>query len=173
MSDITPAKYARIIDLHELAARRAALGRLVCTSGGYDPLHPGHATCMVESKACGDTLAVIVNGDAFLRRKKGRAFLDLTTRCLLVSCVREVDFVVPFEREDAMDVCEALRVLTPAVFTKGGDRTDGSNIAEWSTCQKLGIEILTGIGLDKQWSSSDLLKRWSEAPEHSLRASGQ
>ncbi|RMF74745.1 MAG: glycerol-3-phosphate cytidylyltransferase [Acidobacteria bacterium] len=166
---------APIVSLDELASRRESLGRLVCTSGGYDPIHPGHISCLIESTRHGDTLAVIVNGDAFLRAKKGRPFQDLDTRCRIVSAIRGVDFVVPFEIEGDDTVREALRALRPAVFTKGGDRTDPSNIPEWDVCEELGIEVVTGVGLDKQWSSSDFLREWGEfwAARERSRAEGR
>lgn len=157
-------EYARILTFEEFEALRQKedLGRIVCTSGGYDPIHPGHATCLVESRNYGDTLVAIVNGDAFLRAKKGKPFQDLATRCRIVSCVRGVDYVIPFEIEGDSTVCEALRRLRPHVFTKGGDRTDVSNIPEWTVCQEFGIEIVTGVGADKEWSSSDFLREWGE-----------
>jgi len=154
-------KYAEVVTFEELAAVRGTLGRIVCTSGGFDPLHPGHASCLVESKRYGDTLVVIVNGDAFLTAKKGRPFMDLSTRSAIVSCVRGVDYVVPFEIENDPTVCAALRQLKPHVFTKGGDRSDYSSIPEWTVCQELGIELVSGVGLDKAWSSSNFLKNWS------------
>ncbi|MCY3555357.1 MAG: adenylyltransferase/cytidyltransferase family protein [Gemmatimonadetes bacterium] len=153
---------ARIVDLEEFPGlgSREDLGAIVATSGGYDPLHPGHVSCLLESSAHGDTLVVIVNGDGFLRRKKGKPFMDLRARCQVVSCIRGVDFVIPFEIEDDDTVCEALRVIRPRVFTKGGDRTGMSNIPEWSVCKELGIEVISGVGLDKAWSSSDYLESW-------------
>ena len=153
---------ARIIEFDEFDRIRGALGKIVCTSGGFDPIHPGHASCIVESKAYGDTLVVVVNGDAFLRRKKGKPFQDIQTRCQVVSFIRNVDFVIPFEIEDDPTVREALRRLRPHVFTKGGDRTDVTNIPEWDVCQELNIGVITGVGFDKQWSSSDFLAEWGE-----------
>ena len=151
---------ARIVELNEFPGLSAGLGTIVATSGGYDPLHPGHASCLLESSRYGDTLVVIVNGDGFLRRKKGKPFMDLKARCQVVSCMRTVDYVIPFEIEDDDTVCEALRVIRPHVFTKGGDRTDMSNIPEWGVCTELGIEVISGVGLDKAWSSSDYLETW-------------
>ena len=153
---------ARIVELDEFPGVKAGedLGAIVATSGGYDPLHPGHVSCLLESSAHGDTLVVIVNGDGFLRRKKGKPFMDLRARCQVVSCIRGVDYVIPFEIEDDDTVCEALRVIRPRVFTKGGDRTDMSNIPEWSVCRELGIEVISGVGMDKAWSSSDYLASW-------------
>lgn len=155
-------KYARIISFEEFDAIRDQLGRIVCTSGGFDPIHPGHASCLVESKQYGDTLVVVVNGDGFLKRKKGKPFMDLETRCHLVSCIREVDYVIPFEIENDQTVIEALRRIRPHVFTKGGDRVDFTNIPEWNICQQLGIELVSQVGRPKLWSSSDFLKDWAE-----------
>ncbi len=138
-------------------------GRIVATSGGFDPIHPGHISSLQDSAQFGDVVVVIVNGDAFLRAKKGRSFQDLQTRCLIVSAIRRVDYVVPFEIEGDLTVCEALRRLHPNVFTKGGDRVDAQSIAEWEVCKELGIEVVTGVGADKQWSSSWFLEAWAQA----------
>ena len=154
--------YAKIVTFEEFDQRRDGLGRIVCTSGGYDPLHPGHATCIVESKAYGDTLVVVVNGDNFLRAKKGKPFMDLQTRCMVVSCLRGVDYVIPFEIENDPTVIKALRRIRPHVFTKGGDRKDTTNIPEWAVCQELGIQLIPQVGLPKSWSSSDFLTEWGE-----------
>ena len=137
-------------------------GRIVVTSGGFDPIHPGHISLLQESAKYGDVVVAAVNGDAFLRAKKGRPFQDLRTRCLIVSAIRSVDYVVPFEIEGDLTVNEALRRLRPDVFTKGGDRVDADTIPEWDTCKELGIEVVTGVGADKEWSSSWFLERWSQ-----------
>lgn len=153
---------AKIISVEEFAALRPQLRKIVATSGGFDPIHPGHISCITESKKYGDTLVVIVNGDWFLRNKKGKAFQDLQTRSLIVSGIRGVDYVVPFEIEGDTTVSKALEIIRPHVFAKGGDRNDKKTIAEWDTCKKHGIKIVVGIGLDKQWSSSWFLKDWEE-----------
>ena len=154
--------YAEVVTFEEFDKVRDTLGKIVCTSGGFDPLHPGHATCIVESAKYGDTLVVVVNGDGFLREKKGKPFQDLQTRAQIVACLRGVDYVIPFEIENDQTVCEALRRIRPHFFTKGGDRTDYTNIPEWPVCQELGITLIPRVGLDKAWSSSDFLKEWGE-----------
>jgi D-beta-D-heptose 7-phosphate kinase/D-beta-D-heptose 1-phosphate adenosyltransferase len=160
MSDVLePAPITDFATLNELRPR---LGRVVAVSGGFDPVHPGHASMLLEAKKLGDTVVAIVNGDAFLRRKKGRPFQDLRTRCQVVSFLRGVDYVLPFEIEGDMTVCEALRRLRPNVFANGGDRASTRDIPEEKVCAEHGIEMVFGVGASKQWSSSNFLKDWSD-----------
>lgn len=153
---------APVVTFEEFSDSRPA-GRVVLTSGGYDPVHPGHISSIQDSRRYGDVVVVVVNGDSFLKAKKGRAFQDLETRCLVVSAIRGVDYVVPFEIEGDPTVREALRRLRPQVFAKGGDRLDAKSIPEWEVCEELGIEVVTGVGEDKRWSSSWFLNAWSAA----------
>lgn len=153
---------AKIVTFDEFNQIRSKLKKVVVTSGGFDPIHPGHISCIIESKKYGDTLAVIVNGDAFLTAKKGKPFQNLETRSLIVSGIRGVDYVIPFEIENDSTVSKALEEIKPDVFTKGGDRTDQHNIPEWDVCQKFDIEIISGVGADKKWSSSWFLNKWSK-----------
>lgn len=153
---------APIISFEEFEALRPTLGTVVCTSGGFDPIHPGHVSCMREAKGLGDTLVVVVNGDTFLKNKKGRAFMDVETRCHIVSHVAGVDYVIPFEIENDQTVIQALKRVRPHIFAKGGDRIDESSIPEWGTCQEHNIKVISGVGWDKKWSSSDFLREWGE-----------
>ncbi len=153
---------AKIISLDEISKLRPQLGKIVATSGGFDPIHPGHISCIIDSKKYGDTLVVIVNGDSFLETKKGRPFQNLETRSLIVSGIRQVDYVVPFEIRNDNTVCKALEVIKPHIFTKGGDRVDKNTLPEWDICKKYDIEIIFNVGEDKKWSSSWFLKEWDE-----------
>ncbi len=154
---------ARVVSFEEFAKLRPKLGKVVATSGGFDPIHPGHISCIIESKKYGDTLVVVVNGDSFLREKKGRPFQDLETRSLIVSGIAGVDYVIPFEIENDQTVNKALEFLKPDIFTKGGDRVDEESIPEWETCKKYGIKVVSGVGADKKWSSSWFLNDWNKA----------
>ena len=153
---------APIVSFKDFAKLRPDLGKVVATSGGFDPIHPGHISCIIESKKYGDTLVVIVNGDNFLRSKKGKPFQDLETRSLIVSGIAGVDYVIPFEIKNDQTVVKALEKIKPDVFTKGGDRVDETTIPEWEVCKKHGIEIVTGIGADKKWYSSWFLQDWED-----------
>jgi D-beta-D-heptose 7-phosphate kinase/D-beta-D-heptose 1-phosphate adenosyltransferase len=167
--DVTLVSMAPILSIEEFnnlrkekAGTPEDLGEIVATSGGFDPVHPGHLSCILESHQYGDTVVVIVNGDTFLKNKKGKGFMDLKTRCQIMAFAKGVDYVIPFEIENDQTVCVALDLLKPHTFTKGGDRTNAKNIAEWGVCEKNGIQIITGVGYDKMWSSSDFLKEWGD-----------
>jgi cytidyltransferase-like protein len=156
--------YAEIMKLDEFIKIKPKLGRIVCASGGFDPLHPGHTSYIIESKKYGDTLVVIVNGDSFLERKeKGRPFMDLEARCQVISSLREVNYVIPYEiKSEDTTVCEALRKIHPHVFTKGGDRSTSFDERERLLCEELNITVVLTVGDAKKYSSSNLLKQWGE-----------
>ena len=135
----------------------------VLVSGGFAPLHPGHLSNFEDAAKLGDLLVVVVNGDKFLEKKRGKAFMPLKVRSQIVSRVLGVDIVVPFEptNPDDTTVCEALGIIHPDVFAKGGDRNK-DNIPEAKVCNDLGISIVDGVGDKKLWSSSHFLQNWGE-----------
>jgi cytidyltransferase-like protein len=162
---------AKIVSLDEFAKLRPKLGKVVATSGGFDPIHPGHISCIIESKRYGDVLVVIVNGDGFLAAKKGKPFQNLETRSLIVSGIAGVDYVVPFEVEGDQTVAYALEEIKPDVFTKGGDRNKTTlPEAETKICQKNKIKVVFAVGEDKQWSSSWFLDDWHKSKGKVKRA---
>ncbi len=141
------------------------------TSGGFDPIHVGHIRCISGTYALASNkdihpwqmqglVVVVVNADSFLIRKKGYAFMPIEERMEIINAIEGVDFVVPWETDGDQTVCGAIEILKPAYFTKGGDRFDASTIPEWSICEKIGCEIITGVGKGgKIQSSSELIER--------------
>ena len=158
-----PAEIVSASRWHEFLGADLKGKTVVATSGGFDPIHPGHLSSFLEARALGDVLVVIVNGDKFLRRKKGSPFMGLEIRSRIVAYAKGVDYVYPFEPTDDEDdtVSEALFELRPDIFAKGGDR-DATNIPERSICESLGIRIVSGVGDAKAFSSSGFLRRWDE-----------
>jgi len=151
-------------DVNELRLQADVQGeKLVVTSGGFDPMHVGHLRCLLMSgeltKKLGfkAKLAVIVNGDGFLHRKKGYAFMPLEERMEIIAGIRGVDYVVPWD-DVSQTVVGAIEALAPAVFTKGGDRNAAENVPEFDTCRDLGCQVIFGVGGGKIQSSSDLVK---------------
>ena len=141
------------------------------TSGGFDPIHVGHVRCIkgtvqrarnkdIHPWEMKGLVVIVVNADSFLIRKKGYAFMPVDERMEIINSMDGVDFVVPWETDGDQTVCGAIEILKPGFFTKGGDRFDASTIPEWSICQKVGCEIITGVGEGgKIQSSSELIQR--------------
>lgn len=136
--------------------------KLIVTSGGFDPMHVGHLRCLLESSEFARKLgpkfklAVIVNGDGFLLRKKGYAFMPEAERLEIIAGVRGVDYVVPWD-DGGQTVTGALEILKPFAFTKGGDRDAAANVPEFELCEKIGCKVIFNIGGGKIQSSSTLV----------------
>jgi cytidyltransferase-like protein len=133
--------------------------KLVMVSGGFDPVHVGHLRMFEEAKKLGDELLVVLNCDAWLIRKKGKAFMSQAERAELIRGFRAVDYVYVLE-SDRADVCEAILRFKPAVFANGGDRKS-DNIPEYQLCDQLGIGMVFDVGHGgKVQSSSWLLSNY-------------
>ena len=141
---------------------------LVLVTGGFDPLHSGHIAYFRAAKQLGDTLVVGVNSDAWLVRKKGRAFMPWLERMNIVKNIKDVDFVLEFNDDDgsAKSAIKLARQTWPdhkIVFANGGDRTD-ANIPEMEFIDS-NLEFAFGVGgFDKANSSSWILEEW-KAPK--------
>ena len=70
--------------------------------------------------------------------------------------IKGIDHVVLWY-DGTQNCVGAIEKIHPTIFTKGGDRTDYTNIPEWDICQNIGCEIIAGVGGDKIQSSSDLV----------------
>lgn len=144
---------------------------VMLTSGGFDPLHVGHLRCIQETVKMGNNpkkfpssakplVTVIVNCDNFLKAKKGYNFMSLEDRMEIIHAIEGVNCVLPwFYTNDDFTVSKAIHKIRPKWFTKGGDRIDATNIPEWEICQRVGCEVITGVGGKKIRSSSELVER--------------
>jgi cytidyltransferase-like protein len=140
--------------------------RIVVATGGFDPVHSGHIAYLNAARELGDWLLVGVNSDAWLERKKGRAFMPFEERRQIVHDLKSVNAVRGFDDSDG----SACALLTWAkkqfpyaeiVFANGGDRTE-KNIPEMRV---EGVEFVFGVGgTDKANSSSWILEEW-KAPK--------
>ncbi len=141
---------------------------LVLITGGFDPLHSGHIAYIQSAKKLGDVLAVGINSDAWLTRKKGSAFMPFNERMNIVKNIKDVDFVLEFNDDDgsAKSAIKLARQTWPdhkIIFANGGDRTN-SNIPEMD-CGIDNVEFVFGVGgSNKMNSSSWILQEW-KAPK--------
>lgn len=126
---------------------------IVCVSGYFDPIHPGHIELFERAKAQypGSRLYVIVNNDEQATLKKGKPFMAAAERLKIVRSLRVVDAAVIAGDKDRT-VCETLRQIRPHIFANGGDVTPDSPCPEEPVCREMGTELVYGLGLKIQSS---------------------
>lgn len=140
----------------------------VVVTGGFDPIHSGHIAYFEAARQLGDRLVVGLNSDAWLERKKGRAFMPWSERASIVGNLRMVDGVVEFDDADgsSRQAIMAVRDLYPEdfiIFANGGDR-NSTNIPEMDV-DLTRLEFRFGVGgTHKANSSSWILEEW-KAPK--------
>ena len=132
----------------------------IMVSGGFDPPHVGHVRMFQDAADWGDVI-VAINSDEWLMRKKGYVFMPWEERAEIIRELQSVDQVVSFNDNDDT-ASQAIKVHRPDAFANGGDRKK-KNTPEMDLCDKLGIQMLWGIGgKDKPQSSSWLVDKLRE-----------
>ena len=137
--------------------------KAVIVSGYFNPIHKGHLEYFNNAKGMGDELFVIVNSD-FQRNQKGsREFQNEEERLIIVSNIKAVDKAILSIDKDCT-VCATLEKIVndyskdyDLAFANGGDQNNDT-IPEKSICEKVGINLIDGLG-NKIQSSSWLLKQ--------------
>ena len=136
--------------------------KIVLVTGGFDPLHSGHIEYFKAAKQLGNLLIVGINSDAWLSRKKGRAFMPAVERKAIIENIYQVHRVIEFNDSDgsAIDAIRQVKELFPRdqiIFANGGDRTK-DNIPEMVFED---VEFVFGVGgTNKANSSSWILEEW-------------
>jgi cytidyltransferase-like protein len=156
-------------DFNKLKETKFKGKTIVCASGYFDPIHPGHVSYLLESKKYGEIFVVIVDGDSRAINKKGKPFMPAIDRADIVDAIKGVDYVIIHENPKATNCSEVIAIIKPDVFTKGGDRNNkdrndkNSGLkAEADIIEGYGGRIEYGVGKDKVWSSSNYLQEWVE-----------
>ncbi len=129
--------------------------KIVVVSGYFDPLHAGHIEYFRLAKELGDKLIVILNNDEQAKLKKGKIFMPLEERKIILEALEMIDEVF-ISIDNDRSVCKSLEFLKPDIFAKGGDRFN-YEIPEKEICERLNINVIDGLGKKIQ-SSSDLIK---------------
>jgi len=137
--------------------------KAIIVSGYFNPLHKGHLDLFKKAKSLGDKLWVIVNSD-FQRILKGsKPFMDENERLIIIQSIKYVDYALISNDRDKTQ-CYTLQQFHDMfsdkydlAFANGGDQNNDT-ISEREVCERLGIELLDGLG-DKIQSSSWLLNQ--------------
>ena len=136
---------------------------VICT-GGFDPLHSGHIDYLKAAMYSGSFVAVGLNSDDWLARKKGRAFMPFQERKTVHENLYCTDVVFGFDDSDdtAKNAIRKIRELCPENrinFLNGGDRTK-ENIPEMDI-EDENLQFIFDVGgAEKKNSSSWILQEW-------------
>ena len=139
------------------------MNKIICISGGFDPLHVGHVRMMEAASEYGDVF-VILNSDEWLMTKKGYMFMTFDERKEIIGSIGVVHAVIDVDDDDGT-VCEALERIRPSYFGNGGDRLS-DNVPEVEVCKKFDIDMVWNLGGEKIQSSSDLVRSYKELSEN-------
>lgn len=106
--------------IHQLKQDGAFCKKIVFTNGCFDILHAGHVIYLENAASLGDILIVGVCSDDTVRHMKGalRPVNGLEDRLVVLSALVCVDYVIPFDEEQLLDLIKAIR---PNVLVKGRD----------------------------------------------------
>lgn len=146
------------------------MDNIVILTGGFDPLHSGHISCIKEARKLGKVV-IGLNSDEWLTRKKGKPFLTFLERQAVLKEMKDVLDVINFDDSDntASDAIQKILTLFPEnkiIFVNGGDRTV-DNIPELEAFKdhpRVSFEFGVG-GEDKKNSSSWILSEWKTPAE--------
>lgn len=90
------------------------------TNGCFDLLHDGHVKTLAFARGRCDRLVVGINGDASVRRLKGRSrpINTLAARAAVLGALADVDLVIVFSANTPLPLIDAIK---PDLLVKGGD----------------------------------------------------
>lgn len=137
--------------------------KAIIVSGYFNPIHKGHLEYFNNAKASGDVLIVIVNNDLQRHLKGSKEFQKEDERLFIVQNIKAVDHAM-LSIDTDRTVISTIRLVHERfgdqyqlAFANGGDQNNES-IPEAGVCERLGIELIDGLG-DKIQSSSWLLAK--------------
>lgn len=109
--------------------------KVVLTSGSFDLIHLGHVKYLARAREFGDVLAVGVDGDAKIRRRKGddRPMVPEGERVEMLAYQRPVDLI--YLKQDADEHWSLIKAVRPDVLVLTADHSytaeDQEALLEW------------------------------------------
>ena len=135
-------------------------------TGGFDPIHSGHIVYFKRAKDLSNYLIVGLNGDPWLKRKKGQYFQCWTERADIIRHLDMVDAVISWDDSDDSAcgaIAKCLDISDKVIFCNGGDRikTNVPEIEGYGDAPRVEFQFAIG-GENKMNSSSWILHGYFE-----------
>ena len=131
--------------------------KLSLVSGGFDPIHSGHIRYFERAKDLSNYLVVGLNGDPWLKRKKGQYFQSWTERADIIRHLDMVDAVISWDDSDDTAkgaIRKCLEISKQVVFCNGGDRGSDNTPETDKYGEDPRVQFEFGIGGDDKMNSS-------------------
>lgn len=143
--------------LHWAGQLRDDGSTIVTVNGVFDLFHAGHLDLLRYAAGQGDTLIVLLNSDASVRRNKGpdRPYVPAAERAYLLEALSCVDAVVVFDEDQPLQI---LSMVRPHVHVKGYDADPQRLAAEMTLIREWGGSVVTALGRPGR-SSSQLVNQ--------------
>ena len=133
-------------------------------TGGFDPIHSGHISYFKRAKDLSNYLVVGLNGDPWLKRKKGQYFQCWTERADILRHLDMVDAVISWEDNDDSAcgaISKCLEIADKVIFCNGGDRGKENTPEVMGYGENHRVDFQYGVGgTDKLNSSSWILHNY-------------
>lgn len=145
--------------------KRAGQG-VVCASGRFDLLHPGHIRLLEQARDLGEILVVAVQNDDGFASEPGQSrntssvvvpVTPAAERMEILAALAAVDYVVEF---DGPSPYAFLLRLAPDVFVEGA--ASGDAHTDDTSLEKLGCKIVR-FPIEPGYSTTRLIERIAEA----------
>ena len=165
----------RVVSESELIRLRGEWKRagkvVVCASGSFDLLHPGHIRLLEQARSLGDILVVLVSSEAsmgapqvFPADPKGKSSQSITPaaeRVEIIAALAAVDYVTEFEEVSLRGL---LMRFAPGVVVRGGvPSSSGAASREDEKLEAAGSKLVR-IPLEPGYSRALLLERIQRLP---------
>jgi len=126
-----------------LGGLRKSKNKIVFTNGCFDILHVGHVKYLEEAKKLGDILIVGINSDSSISRLKGktRPINSLNDRSHIISSLKSVDYVIPFDEDTPIELITA---IVPDILVKGADYKNKNVVGEEIAKELVLIDFVEG-----------------------------
>lgn len=127
--------------------------KVVLANGCFDPFHWGHLKHLQAARLMGDELVVSVTRDRSVNKGPHRPAVPEDRRAEVIAALKVVSRVILVDSS-----LEALEIVQPDVFVKGGEYQESILLHDRAYCAKHGIEIR--FTNEPRCSSTDLLHHY-------------
>lgn len=163
-------RLGKVVSQGELILRRSEWKRngraVVCASGSFDLLHPGHIRLLEQAQSLGDFLVVAVEGDRSVREQLAGApgavgpVTPAAERMEIVAALAAVDFVIPFDEPSPYPF---LLHFVPDVFVEGSSSSEREFGLDQRELEARGCRVVH-VPLEPGYSTAQLIERIASLP---------